>query len=446
MNASHAALHSPSAAAVIAECRPIGEVFAAAGHRLYLVGGSVRDLIDGRSIDEPDFDFTTDAVPKVTKDLIAPLAEALWTQGERFGTIAAHVGGRLVEITTHRAEAYEPDTRKPTVSFSDDVRVDLGRRDFTINALAIEVTTPTPELIDPYGGVDDLARRRLATPLSPQESFSDDPLRMMRAARFVARFSLRPDEALVTAVRAMAPRLAVVSAERVRDEFDKLLSLADPTEGLRFLCDNGLAAQFLPELSAAVVDAVDWSALPADPQLRLATVFAAARAARSAGGRDGDGGEAPHDDVDVGARLRALRSSRQTIAHLVALTGAVDQLVAHPGVWDDASVRRFVHRRFELVDSVVAVTAAIGRRDASQRFTAAVAELGAREDLARLTVPIGGREVMESLGAAAGPLIGEAMDALVQHRLDVGPLHRSEALAFVADWATRRREAPESEA
>ncbi|NLA34469.1 MAG: CCA tRNA nucleotidyltransferase [Actinobacteria bacterium] len=428
MTASHRALHSAAAEAVLAECRPIGKVFAAAGYRLYLVGGSVRDLIDGRPIDEPDFDFTTDALPKATKELIAPLADALWTQGERFGTIAAHVGGRLVEITTHRAEAYEPDTRKPTVSFSDDVRIDLGRRDFTINALAIEVTTPSPELIDPYGGVSDLTMRRLATPLSPQESFSDDPLRMMRAARFVARFALTADRDLVEAVREMAARLAVVSAERIRDEFDKLLSLPDPTSGLRFLCDNGLSGQFLPELSATIIDAVDWPALSGDPQLRLATVFAAARA----------GGHTP----DVAARLRALRSSRHTIAHLVAVTDAVGRLCEHAGRWDDASVRRFVHRRFELVDSVVAVAAAIGCREQANRLAAAVAALGAREDLSTLSVPIGGREVMDALGAEAGPLIGDAMDALLAHRLVVGPLSRDEAIAFVNDWATRRDRRP----
>ena len=202
--------------AVVSELAPITAAFAAAGRRLYIVGGTVRDLMLGRDIASLDFDFTTDARPDETKSIIGPLVDAMWTQGERFGTIAAKRGERTLEITTHRAEAYEPDSRKPDVQFSDSVETDLSRRDFTINAMALELTSAAPRIVDPHGGLDDLLGLRLRTPLSPQESFSDDPLRMLRAARFIATLGVAPDAALVSAVVSMHERLQIVSPERIR--------------------------------------------------------------------------------------------------------------------------------------------------------------------------------------------------------------------------------------
>ncbi|MFM8417618.1 MAG: CCA tRNA nucleotidyltransferase, partial [Actinomycetota bacterium] len=169
--------------AVVAELAPLTAAFKQRGRRLYIVGGTVRDLMLGRDVAALDFDFTTDARPDEVKSLLEGLVDALWTQGERFGTIAAKRGARTLEITTHRAEAYSPDSRKPEVKFSDSVETDLSRRDFTINAMALELTAASPQLVDPYGGLDDLMAKRLRTPLSPQESFNDDPLRMLRAAR-----------------------------------------------------------------------------------------------------------------------------------------------------------------------------------------------------------------------------------------------------------------------
>src|SRR5690554_2016790 len=182
---------------VLAEARPVAERFAAAGKRIYLVGGIVRDLILGRELHEPDFDLTTDALPHETKRLLAGYAEAIWDQGERFGTIGAKIGGRTYEITTHRAEAYRPDSRKPDVEFSDAIEADLSRRDFTVNAMALAL--PEPELVDPFDGAADLAAGTLRTPAGPEVSFSDDPLRMMRAARFIAGYGLTPEPGLVDA-------------------------------------------------------------------------------------------------------------------------------------------------------------------------------------------------------------------------------------------------------
>ncbi len=234
-------------APVLEDLRPLAERFRAAGHRLYLVGGTVRDLLVGREAGA-DIDATTDARPPEIKAVLAGWADALWTQGERFGTIGAQHRGRPYEITTHRAEAYAPESRKPEVVFADAVETDLSRRDFTVNAMALELTSPSPSLVDPFGGAADLAAGVLRTPLSPEESFSDDPLRMLRAARFLAGYHLQPVPELTAAVTAMHHRLSIVSAERIRDELDKLIVVDRPGPGLWFVIDTGLAEEFLPEL------------------------------------------------------------------------------------------------------------------------------------------------------------------------------------------------------
>ncbi|HEV2069871.1 MAG TPA: CCA tRNA nucleotidyltransferase, partial [Acidimicrobiales bacterium] len=221
-------------APVLDEVRPLAERLAAGGHRAYLVGGTVRDLLLGRDLESVDFDLTTDARPDDIEQVVRGWADAVWTQGKRFGTIGCRKDGRDFEITTHRAEAYRPDSRKPDVRFADAVEADLSRRDFTVNAMALRVG-PTageagdePQLVDPFGGATDLAAGRLRTPLSPGESFTDDPLRMLRAARFIAAHGLAPEPELVETVRHLHPRLEVVSAERIRDELDKLLVVERP--------------------------------------------------------------------------------------------------------------------------------------------------------------------------------------------------------------------------
>jgi poly(A) polymerase len=229
---------------------PLGQRFVDAGERLALVGGPVRDALLGRTVS--DLDLTTSARPEVTQRLLKGWADATWDIGRAFGTIGARYGDWQVEITTYRTEAYDAGSRKPSVVYGDSIEGDLRRRDFTVNAMAIEL--PTRGFIDPYGGVVDLARGVLRTPSTPEESFSDDPLRMMRAARFAAQLDFDVDGAVVAAMRSMAERITIVSAERVRDELVKLICAPHPRAGLTMLVETGLASYVLPELPALVLE------------------------------------------------------------------------------------------------------------------------------------------------------------------------------------------------
>jgi poly(A) polymerase len=238
------------------ETSELAALFQKAGFRLYLVGGVVRDALLGRlgpgaALDH-DLDFTTDARPDDIEAVVAGWADALWLQGKRFGTIGLLKDGQRIEITTHRAEAYHPDSRKPDVKFADAIEADLSRRDFTVNAMALAL--PELQLIDPFDGISDLGAHRLRTPLSPEVSFTDDPLRMLRAGRFIAGYQLVPQPELVEAVTSLRHRLEIVSDERIRDELDKLMVTEDPSDGLWFLVNTGLAEEFLPELPALALE------------------------------------------------------------------------------------------------------------------------------------------------------------------------------------------------
>ena len=333
-------------APVLSELAPLVPRFRDAGFKLFLVGGTVRDLMLDRSIDELDFDLTTDALPEQIKSLLAGWCDSLWTQGEKFGTIGAKKGDRVFEITTHRAEAYSPDSRKPDVQFSKDIKEDLSRRDFTINAMALEITNESPELVDPFNGLADLMAKVLRTPLSPEVSFSDDPLRMMRAAGFISGLGMIAVPELIAAVQAMADRITIVSAERIRDEFDRLIVTDRPSFGLWFLVDNGLSKHFLPELAAmqleqdpihrhkdvlthtlAVVENVQRDE-PCDFRItRLAALFHDVGKPKTRAIKPGKGITFYHHEA-VGARMtrermRKLRYSVQdieTVAELVALS------------------------------------------------------------------------------------------------------------------------------
>ncbi|MGH9122115.1 MAG: CCA tRNA nucleotidyltransferase, partial [Acidimicrobiales bacterium] len=237
---------------LLEETLSLAERFRAGGYHLYLVGGVVRDAVLDRLQPDGDLDFTTDARPDEIEAVVAGWADAVWDQGKRFGTVGVAKAGRRMEITTHRAEAYHPDSRRPEVAFATAVEADLERRDFTVNAMALSL--PQLELVDPFGGVNDLAGGILRTPLAPEVSFSDDPLRMLRAARFIAGYALTPVPELVEAVSSMRARLEIVSEERVRDELDKLVVTARPDEGLLFCVQTGLAEEFLPELPALALE------------------------------------------------------------------------------------------------------------------------------------------------------------------------------------------------
>ncbi|MGO9911290.1 MAG: CCA tRNA nucleotidyltransferase [Acidimicrobiales bacterium] len=447
--------------------QPIAARFEAAGRKLYLVGGTVRDAIAGRpggvGTGQVDIDLTTDALPDEIEDLVRPLASALWTQGKRFGTIGAMVSGRRMEITTHRAEAYDPDSRKPDVEFGDDIAADLSRRDFTVNAMALEV--PSLEMIDPFGGLDDLAVRRLRTPVDPRTSFSDDPLRMMRAARFLAGYELRPDEALVEAVTEMHERLAIVSAERIRDELDKLLVLPQPGAALWFLVRTGLAAEFLPELPALELEqdpihrhkdvlahtiAVVEKTSP-DKVLRLAALFHDVGKPKTRA--VGPAGVSFHHHDVVGARMarermKALRYPTNEIDEVSKLVELHLRFHTYKMGWTDSAVRRYAHDAGPLLDRLNELTRcdcttrnaarakALGQR--MDELEERLAELRQKEELAALRPEIDGDEVMEALGMPPGRDVGAALDFLMKIRLEEGLIGKDEALRRVRGWWAAR--------
>ncbi len=451
-------------APILEEVRPLAARFDEAGHRLYLVGGIVRDLVLGRAIEDlGDIDLTTDALPGATKVIVAPIAESVWTQGERFGTIGTKVGERVFEITTHRAEAYQPDSRKPEVAFSEHIEADLSRRDFTVNAMALRVgADDAPELIDPFGGVADLAALRLRTPLSPEESFTDDPLRMLRAARFLAGYGLVPDPGIVAAVERMASRLEIVSAERVRDELNKLLVVEDPSAGLWFVVDTGLADEFLPELPAMRVEQdpihhhkdvlAHTIAVTAKtrPQLRVRLAALLHDVGKPKTRSIGPRGVSFHHHEVVGARMA--RDRMRALRYPTEVVDAVSRLVyLHlrfhgygDDVWTDAAVRRYVRDAGPLLDDLNELTRCdcTTRNERRARMLAdrmdalegRIAELREREELEAIRPDLDGEQVMAHLGIGPGPMVGEALTMLLEARLDEGPLGEDEALRRLDAW------------
>lgn len=460
-------------APILAELAPLTERFAAAGKRLYLVGGTVRDLLIGRgdatNVDAFDFDATTDARPEETKKIVSGWADAVWTQGERFGTIGAKKNGRVYEITTHRAEAYSPDSRKPDVAFSDAIDADLSRRDFTVNAMALELTGAEPALIDPFNGAADLIARVLRTPLSPEESFNDDPLRMLRAARFIAALNLAPEPALVAAVKNMASRLEIVSRERIQAEIDRLIVLDHPTAGLWFLVDTGLAAHFFPELpemsleqdpihrhkdvlthTFAVVENVRPDAHPSFDfrRTRLAALFHDIGKPKTRSIRKGKGVTFHHHEV-VGARmtrerLKALKYSTEDIEAITALVELHLRFHTYSMGWTDAAVRRYVRDAGPLLAELNVLT----RCDCTTRnekkalmlsrrmdeLEARIDELAEQEQLAALRPELDGVAVMKLLDLKPGRDIGRALDFLMEIRLEEGLLGEEEATRRLCEW------------
>ncbi len=460
-------------APILAELAPLTDRFTAAGKRLYLVGGTVRDLLIGRgdatNVDAFDFDATTDARPEETKKILSGWADAVWTQGERFGTIGAKKNGRVYEITTHRAEAYSPDSRKPDVAFADAIDADLSRRDFTVNAMALELTGSEPALIDPYNGAADLIARVLRTPLSPEESFSDDPLRMLRAARFIAALNLTPDPALVAAVKNMADRLEIVSRERVQAELDRLIVLDHPTAGLWFLVDTGLAAHFFPELPAmsleqdpihrhkdvlthtfAVVENVRPDAHPDFDfrRTRLAALFHDIGKPKTRSIRKGKGITFHHHEV-VGARMtrermKALKYSTEDVDAITSLVELHLRFHTYSMGWTDAAVRRYVRDAGPLLAELNVLT----RCDCTTRnekkammlsrrmdeLEARIDELAAQEQLAAMRPELDGLAVMTLLDLKPGRDVGRALDFLMEVRLEEGLLGEEEITRRLRDW------------
>jgi len=399
---------------------PVADRFLADGFRLYLVGGVVRDRLLG--VDStPDLDLTTDAPPERIRELIDGVADAVWLQGERFGTVGIRLGDLTMEITTHRAEAYMGDSRKPVVRFSTDLYEDLARRDFTVNAIAVEVAERS--LHDPHDGRADLRRGILRTPLSPEESFSEDPLRMLRAARFVARYGLVPAEGLVGAARSLVGRMAIVSAERIRDEFFRLLEVEDPSIGVHLLEEIGLLDGLLPEVAAldagvrnraleAVATATD------DPVLRLAVL------AQSVGG--------------MASRLVDLRLSGTDVRRIAALVDGADRIAegSADGSWSDEEVRRLAVAVGPSLDPVLDFVGLVGVETGD--LVAVAERLGSVGEFDDLGPTLDGDAVMVLLDLSAGPEVGEALSWLVDLRLREGRVAPDEAATRLTDWWSSR--------
>jgi poly(A) polymerase len=449
---------------VIEETSELAARFQAAGHLVYLVGGSVRDAIDARrsgqgKLDIPDIDLTTDARPDDIERLLRGWADSIWLQGKRFGTVGAARGGRRFEITTHRAEVYTGGSRKPEVRFDDDIETDLSRRDFTVNAMALRL--PDCVLVDPFNGIADLAGGRLRTPLDPEISFGDDPLRMLRAARFVSSLQLEPDPALVAAVEAMHERLSIVSAERVRDEFDKLMVLPSPAAGLWFVVDHGLAAEFLPELPALALEqdpvhrhkdvlahtVAVVEKTPPDRILRLAALFHDIGKPRTR--EIGPNGVTFHHHDVVGARMtrqrmKALKYPTVDIEQVSKLVELHLRFHTYRAGWTDSALRRYRLDAGDLLPRLNTLTRCdvTTRNEAKARAISKamddmeqrLAELAEKEALDAIRPELDGVQVMEQLGIPPGRDVGRALAFLMEIRMEEGLVGQAELRRRLDEW------------
>ena len=455
---------------------PLSARFADAGHELALVGGPVRDILMSRGATN-DLDLTTDARPEEIEALTSGWADHVWDVGMRFGTVGARKGDHHIEITTYRSESYDPASRKPEVTFGDTLAGDLARRDFTVNAMAVRL--PSLEFVDLHDGMADLAEGVLRTPSTPEESFTDDPLRMMRAARFVSQlgFTIAPD--VLLAMTAMADRLEIVSAERVRDEFTKLLLGAHPRRGLEVLVQTGLAPYVVPELPALQLE-VDEHHRHKDVYQHSLTVMEQAIDLESshdpASGPDlvlrlsallhdigkpktrkfeAEGGVSFHHHEVVGARmvkkrLAALRFSNDVVDEVAKLTELHLRFHGYgTGEWTDSAVRRYVRDAGDQLVRLHKLTRADCTTRNRQRAAALqaaydgleerIARLAEEEELASIRPDLDGNRIMEILGIGPGRDVGAAYDFLLELRLDQGPLGDAEAERALREWWAERQ-------
>jgi poly(A) polymerase len=445
----------------------LGDRFTRAGEQIALVGGPVRDAMLGRL--HNDLDFTTSARPETTERLLAGWADATWDMGRSFGTIGCRKGEWQVEITTYRADEYDRDSRKPSVQYGDTLAGDLGRRDFTVNAMA--VTLPDRKFEDPYGGIVDLAHRLLRTPGRPEDSFSDDPLRMMRAARFAAQLDFTVDPDVVRAMTDMAARIEIVSAERIRDELVKLVMAPHPRKGLALLVETGLAEHVLPELPALALErdehhrhkdvyehtltvleqSMDLECRLGGPDLvsRLAALMHDVGKPRTRRFQDDGTVTFHHHDV-VGAkltrkRLKALRFSNDTIDEVSRLVELHLRFHGYgSGEWTDSAVRRYVRDAGDQLERLHVLTRADcttrNRRKAERLrrtyddLEARIERLGEEEELASIRPDLDGNQIMELLGIGPGREVGEAYRYLLELRMDQGPMSPEDAKAALLAW------------
>ena len=449
----------------------LADAYRDAGFTLALVGGPVRDAILGRLGN--DLDFASSARPADSVRILKRWGDAIWETGAAFGTIAAKKGDVMVEVTTFRSESYDPDSRKPAVDFGDSIEGDLSRRDFTVNAMALELTGDSPLFIDLFDGAGDLAKKVLRTPVSARASFSDDPLRMMRAARFVAQLDFSVDPEVIEAIEEMAGRLSIISAERVRDEFTKTLMSPNPRAGLLLLVESGLASAFFPELpklkleidehhhhkdvyehTLTVLDqAIAHEDRLGGPNLtiRLAALMHDIGKPRTRELIPGGGVSFHHHEV-VGAkmtkkRLKELRFDSKTIDEVSNLVFLHLRFHGYgSGEWTDSAVRRYIRDAGELLDHLHVLTRADcttrNKRKADQlsatydSLELRITQLKAQEELDRIRPDLNGQEIMEILGIKPSRAVGEAYDYLLELRMERGPLGVEVATQELLAWAS----------
>ncbi|MER5629356.1 CCA tRNA nucleotidyltransferase [Streptomyces nitrosporeus] len=439
--------------------------FQEAGFRLALVGGSVRDALLGRLGN--DLDFTTDARPDEVLKIVRPWADSVWEVGIAFGTVGSQKDGYQIEVTTYRSESYDRTSRKPEVSYGDSIEDDLVRRDFTVNAMAVAL--PEKEFVDPHGGLEDLAARVLRTPGTPEESFSDDPLRMMRAARFAAQLDFEVAPNVLAAMKDMAGRIEIVSAERVREELNKLLLSPHPRKGLGLLVETGLAAHVLPELPALRLErdehhrhkdvyehsltvleqAIDLEEEGPDLVLRLAALLHDIGKPRTRR-FEKDGRVSFHHHEVVGAkmvkkRMTALKYSNDMVKDVARLVELHLRFHGYgDGEWTDSAVRRYVRDAGPLLERLHKLT----RSDCTTRnkrkanalsrtydgLEERIAQLKGQEELDAIRPDLDGNEIMRILDVGPGPVIGKAYAFLLELRLENGPLGHEEAVAALKRW------------
>jgi poly(A) polymerase len=453
----------------------LATVFKERSFTLALVGGPVRDALLGRLGN--DLDFTTNAPPLESKKILQKWADNVWDTGIEFGTVAAKRGETTVEVTTYRSDSYSQDSRKPEVHFGISIEGDLSRRDFTVNSMALELTGATPQFIDPFGGLVDLAKKTLRTPGTPEDSFSDDPLRMLRAARFASQlnFEISPD--VLDAMKAMTDRLAIISAERIRDEMTKLLMSHNPRIGITILVDTGLAATFIPEIpqlrlevdehhhhkdvyehSITVLEqAIALEDRLGGPNLiiRLAALLHDIGKPKTRALIPGGGVSFHHHEV-VGARLA--KSRLKTLRYSGEIIDDVETLIAlhlrfhgyGDGEWTDSAVRRYVRDAGPLLDHLHVLT----RADCTTRNARKAARLAAtydgledriavlmeEEELSKIRPDLDGGEVMQLLNLKPGAMVGKALDYLLELRMDQGPLGKERATELLHQWWAKQNE------
>jgi poly(A) polymerase len=447
----------------------LAAAYKSAGYKLALVGGPVRDAILGRLGN--DLDFTTDALPLESKKILKSWGEHVWDTGIEFGTVAAKRGNTTVEVTTYRSEKYDPESRKPEVEFGKDILGDLSRRDFTVNCMALELTGQSPEFIDPFDGLADLAKKILRTPVLPEQSFSDDPLRMMRAARFASQLSFEIEKTTLVAITNMAERISIVSIERVRDEFTKLIMSNNPRTGISIMVETGLAALIIPEIpklkleidehhhhkdvyehSITVLEqAIMQEHRLGGPDLiiRLAALLHDIGKPKTRALIEGGGVSFHHHEV-VGARLarerlKKLRFSSETVEAVETLTSLHLRFHGYgDGEWTDSAVRRYVRDAGVLLTHLHVLTRAdCTTRNARkaerlaniyQSLEERIALLMEAEELNKIRPDLDGAAVMKLLELKPSPVIGKALDFLLELRLERGPIGEEEATKELLLW------------